>query len=301
MLMGAMKIVCIGEILWDVFPDAEHLGGASFNFAAHARRFGHEVLFVSGVGDDDRGRRALARAGELGLSTRFIQVIPGAATGIVSVEVDSAGQPSFTIHRPAAYDYATLDQADLDELTSPAADWVAYGTLFQMTGATRALTERLLRAAEGSSFFYDVNLRSASYDEQTVRRSLEFADIVKMNDAEVAILASTFGVPCESTGAFSRSFAERFGLSSVSVTMGARGCALLGNGEFVEAPGYPVQVADTVGSGDAFSAALLDGIGRGWPASRIADFANRVGALVASRAGAIPDWTIAEAASLTRF
>jgi len=109
-----MKIVSIGEILWDVFPNAEHLGGAAFNFAAHARRLGHEVEFVSGVGDDERGRRALARAEELGMSTRFIRVIPGVPTGIVSVEIDPGGQPAFTIHRPAAYDYADFDREDLN-------------------------------------------------------------------------------------------------------------------------------------------------------------------------------------------
>src|ERR1035441_4042020 len=99
-----LRIVSIGEVLWDVFEDSEKLGGAPFNFAVHASRLGHEVTFVSAVGDDVRGDRALRRATELGLRADFIQIARGAATGTVLVLVDSAGQPDFTIRRPAAYD-----------------------------------------------------------------------------------------------------------------------------------------------------------------------------------------------------
>ena len=103
-----MRIVSIGEVLWDVFEDSEKLGGAPFNFAVHASRLGHEVTFVSAVGDDKRGHAVLARASELGVRPDFIQVAPGAATGTVLVRVDSTGQPDFTIRRPAAYDALLL-------------------------------------------------------------------------------------------------------------------------------------------------------------------------------------------------
>ncbi|MGB9612510.1 MAG: PfkB family carbohydrate kinase, partial [Bryobacteraceae bacterium] len=103
-----MRIAAIGEILWDVFADAERLGGAVFNLAAHARRLGHEVYFISAVGDDVRGRAALKRMRELDLATRFVRVVAGRPTGTVSVWLDSDGQPDFTIHRPAAYDFAAL-------------------------------------------------------------------------------------------------------------------------------------------------------------------------------------------------
>jgi len=298
MLVSAMKIVSIGEILWDVFPKAEHLGGAAFNFAAHARRLGHEVQFVSGVGDDERGRRALARAEELGMSTRFLRVIPGASTGVVSVEVDPDGQPAFTIHRPAAYDYADFDREDLDQLLFPRADWIAYGTLYQMSEQGHSLTHRILRTAFGSSFFYDINLRPASYTPAIVRQSIEAADMVKLNDDEVTAVEAMVGRRHNSIEDFARDLAGQYDLNGVAVTMGARGCALLLHGEYVEAPGYPVQVADTVGAGDAFSAALLHGVGAGWPAAEIVDLANRVGALIASRPGAVPDWTVAEALAL---
>lgn len=298
MLVNAMRIVSVGEILWDVFPDAEHLGGASFNLAAHARRLGHEVAFVSGVGGDERGRRALARVEELGLSPRFIRVVPQVETGKVTVTVDAAGQPAFIIHRPAAYDFAGAEE--IDGLFSPAPDWVAFGTLYQMTPQGRGLVKRILASAPAASIFYDINLRINSYTLAIVLESLETAGIAKLNDAEVVAVAEMAGLEAAPIERFARDLAARFRLRGVSVTLGAKGCALLLNGEYVEVPGYPVRVADTVGAGDAFSAALIHGVGEGWPVGRIADFANRVGALVASRAGAIPEWTIAEAEALMR-
>jgi fructokinase len=298
MLVNAMRIVSVGEILWDVFPEAEHLGGASFNLAAHARRLGHEVDFVSGVGGDERGRRALARVGELGLSPRFIRVVPEVETGKVTVVLDAAGQPTFTIHRPAAYDFAGTQ--NLDGLFSPAPEWVAFGTLYQMTPQGRGLVRRVLASAPAASVFYDINLRINSYTPEIVLESLEAASIAKLNDAEVIAVARMAGLEAAPIERFARDLAARFRLRGVTVTLGAKGCALLLAGDYVEVPGYPVRVADTVGAGDAFSAALIHGIGEGWPVGRIADFANRVGALVAGRDGAIPEWTVAEALALTR-
>src|ERR1044072_8543351 len=108
-----MTIVSIGEILWDVFPDSVRLGGAPFNFAGHAHRLGHSVVLLSAVGDDEQGWVARSRAAALGLPTQHIQVAEGKATGSVSIELSTEGHPDFTIHRPAAYDYLTLDAAQI--------------------------------------------------------------------------------------------------------------------------------------------------------------------------------------------
>jgi len=288
-----LKIVTIGEILWDVFPDAEHLGGAPFNFSAHAAKLGHQVTFVSAVSDDDRGRRALARAEELGLSTDYIGVTSEAPTGHVTVTISSDGQPRFVIHRPAAYDAATLPDDALHRLARTRPDWIAFGTLHQMDPRARSLLDRLVEAMPGARRFYDVNLRPDSYTRELIDRLLPLADTVKLNEDEMRELA-----PGTSAEQFCRESAREYGWDAVCVTRGAAGCwALLGD-EFVTAPGFHVEVADAVGAGDGFSAAFLDGLGRGWPASRVIDFANRVGALIASRRGAIPDWTPSEAERL---
>ena len=295
---NAVKIVSIGEILWDVFEDAEHLGGAPFNFAAHAGRLGHEVFFVSAVGDDERGRRALERASALGLTTRYIGAIAGQPTGAVTVTVDSSGQPSFVIHRPAAYDFAELTAAAIAEISSRQPDWICFGTLHQMNPRARDLTRRLVESIPGARRLYDVNLRADSYTPELVRELLERATVVKLNDAEVLAIGRMLGLPHASIEAFCRENPGDFGWEAVCVTQGAKGCSVLIGDEFVEAPGYEVRVADAVGAGDAFAAAFLHGLGAGWPAARIAGFANRVGALVAGKDGAIPPWSIEEAEAL---
>src|SRR5690349_16299192 len=100
------------------------------------------------------------------------------------------------------------------------------------------------------------------------------------------------GIKLDTLGKFCREIAGAFRLATACITRGAEGCALLLNGEYVEAPGFPIQVADAIGAGDAFSAALAHGISSGWPARQAADFANRVGALIASRPGGTPHWTV---------
>jgi fructokinase len=295
-----MRILGMGEVLFDVFPDSERLGGAPFNFAAHAARLGHEVLFLSAVGDDERGRRVLLEAHELGLSTEFIRAVPGIATGIVSVDVDPAGQPSFTIHRPAAYDQLSLSAEDLDQIARFQPDWVCFGTLHQFHPPAKAQTSLVLEACSSARRFYDINLRRDSYTDLLVEELMSLADVVKLNDAEAAEVSRMFGVPCDSISEFLRYWAERCGWSAACVTLGEKGCAVLANDEFVEVPGYLVQVRDTVGSGDAFAAAFLHGLSEGWPAAEIAGFSNRVGALVASRPGAVPAWTLEECSGLRR-
>ena len=287
-----MKIVAIGEILWDVFDDRELLGGAPFNFAAHASRLGHEVAFISAVGDDDRGRRALRQAVELGLATNLVKQVSGNATGAVTVILDAEGQPSYTIHRPAAYDFVSLSEQDRAAIAEPF--WIYYGTLHQMSDQARSLTQELLEMFPGAGRLYDVNLRRDSYNPSLVRELMRLATTLKINDEEVAAVESMLGTAHGSLEGFCRACSAEFSWDAVCVTQGAAGCSVLLADEFAQAPGCEVQVVDTVGAGDAFAAAFVHGLDRGWPAARLGDFANRVGALVASRAGGVPLWTTEE-------
>ncbi len=142
-----MKIVSLGEVLWDILPNAEHLGGAPFNFALHARNLGHDVCFVSAVGDDPHGQRALTRMEEVGLSTRFVRRTSDYPTGTVSVTLDAVGNPQYQIHRPAAYDFPALATLDLDALLTPPPQWIYFGTLQQMSAQAHDFT----RQSAGSS------------------------------------------------------------------------------------------------------------------------------------------------------
>lgn len=293
-----MKIISLGEVLWDILPSTEHLGGAPFNFASHAHNLGHQVCFVSAVGNDPHGNQALKQMIEAGLSTRFIRRVPDHPTGTVTVTIDLLGLPHYTIHRPAAYDFPALGPSDLDILLHPAPDWIYFGTLQQMSAPAHDLTLRLLAGAPAAKRFYDVNLRTDSFTPELVRILALHADVLKLNEQEVSALSEIAGIETVSSERFCRNCLSAFQLDAICITLGPNGCALLMNNDYVESPGFPAKVADTIGAGDAFSAALLHGINAGWPVSQIAGFANRVGALIASRPGGTPSWTVTEAMAL---
>ena len=292
-----MKIISLGEVLWDILPGAEHLGGAPFNFALHARNLGHDVSFISAVGNDDRGRRALELMEQACLATRFVHRDSDHPTGTVAVSFGPSG-PQYRIHRPAAYDFPALDPDALSALLTPPPDWIYFGTLQQVSSQARDLTQRLLDAAPAARRFYDVNLRAGSYTPDLIRTLVRQAHVLKLNLQELPLVKEVCGLQVTSLEQFCRESASVYGLETVCVTRGAEGCALLMNGEYVEAGGYPIQLADAIGAGDAFSAGLVHGISSGWPTLPVADFANRVGALVASRPGGSPHWTVTEAMAL---
>lgn len=280
-----MRLTSLGEILWDLIGGQELLGGATFNFSVQLSRLGHDVSFISAVGDDVRGRRALQMAAQLGLSTEFIRIVDDAPTGTVSVTVDAQGQPSYVLHRPAAYDFAAIPARPLDP------QWIYHGTLHFIEPRMRALLLELLRHYPEARRFYDINLRKDSYTVPLVLELLELADVVKLNDDELVQVQQMAGTTHASTEAFCRDYVSRFHWDAVCVTRGERGCAILKNGEYAESAGISVKVADAVGAGDAFAAAFLHGLDQGWPAARIGAFANRLGALIASRPGGVPEWS----------
>ena len=288
-----MQLASLGEILWDLIDGQELLGGATFNFSVQLSRLGHDVSFVSAVGDDDRGRRALETASQLGLSTKFIRTVKDAPTGIVSVTVDAQGQPSYVLHRPAAYDFAALPASpDLRLGAGPIdPDWIYHGTLQSIEPRMLALLHELLARYPDARRFYDINLRKNSYTTPLVVELLQLADVVKLNDDELARVQQMAGTSHTSIENFCRDYASRFDWEAVCVTRGDRGCAILKGDEYVEVSVVPVSVADAVGAGDAFAAAFLHGLDAGWPPAKIGAFANRLGALVASRAGGIPEWS----------
>jgi len=293
-----VNVISIGEVLWDIVGPEEHLGGATFNFSAHLSRLGHSVSFISAVGNDQRGHKVVDRMSQLGLSTEYLHTEKNHPTGTASVALAADGQPKFVLHRPAAYDFPQLTTSQYDRLFSRPLDWIYFGTLHQIYSQARKLTADLLDRASSARSFYDINLRADGYTPALIQELMSRATIVKLNHEEVEAIAQMFDTRHGSLEEFCRSYSDLYKWAGVCVTRGSLGCAVLMDGKYIEAPGYPVQVLDTVGAGDAFAAAFLHGLTKGWPTPAVADFANRVGALVASRRGAIPDWTIAEANAL---
>jgi fructokinase len=298
-----VRIVSVGEILWDVIGENEYLGGAPLNFAAHAQKLGHEVYPLSGVGADKRGRKALELLKARGMSTEFVQVLKDKPTGTAEVELDMEGKPTFRIVRSVAYDFVDLSDAEIKRISELQPDWIYLGTLYHMSAHSLASTKKLLKALPKSRRFYDVNLREGHWSLATIEELSALATVTKLSDSEAESLDASVDAsegPGDSIERFCRRWCDRFGCATMCVTFGERGCAILKNGKFTQTPGYHVTVADTVGAGDAFSAAFVHGLSQGWSANRIAECANAVGALVASRSGAIPEWSIAEAHAMIK-
>ena len=165
-----LRILSIGEIIWDVVAPSEYLGGAPLNFGAHAHKLGHEVYLLSAVGDDDRGRRALEGLDKCGICADFVQVIPGKRTGTAEVELDPGGKPMFRIMRPAAYDFVDLNPTVITRIAEVRPNWIYFGTLFHNSRHALESTLRLLEHLPDAKKFFDVNLRDGNWNLTTVEQ-----------------------------------------------------------------------------------------------------------------------------------
>jgi fructokinase len=275
-------------VLWDCFPDSRRLGGAPLNFAFFLKRLHHVPMLVSAVGADASGAEARSAIVELGLDTSFLRSTDRYRTGRATVRLGPGDETSFTIDRPAAYDAIELSASDTRTLADWNPTWLYYGTLFASCARPHEVLSRLLAALPDASRLYDVNLRPGFESPELVLELLQAADVVKLNERELSVVCRWFGLPSDPQG-FCREAAERYEWRAAAVTFGARGAAILVDGEYVEQPGVSVDVVDPVGAGDAFAAAFMHGIVSNWPAEAIARFANRAGALAVGARGGIPD------------
>jgi fructokinase len=281
------KFIGIGEVLWDLLPAGRQLGGAPANFAYHARALGAEAWVVSRVGRDEAGRDLLRRLEQLGLRTDTVEEDPAAPTGTVTVEVGPDGQPHFTIHENVAWDRIAGEEGGRRAVA--AADAVCFGTLGQRGEVSRRSIRALLRAAPaGSLRILDVNLREDHYSREVIEESLALASVLKVNETELARLAEMFGLPDDERGRVAE-LAGRFRLRAVAYTGGGGGSLLHCEGRWSERPGQPVKLADTVGAGDSFTAALALGLLAGWPLDEVHRRASEVAAYVCSQPGGTPE------------
>ncbi|RLC89393.1 MAG: carbohydrate kinase [Chloroflexi bacterium] len=290
-------VVATGEVLWDVIGAAKHLGGAPFNFAVHCHHLGARSAIVSRVGQDELGDEIMARARDLGVDTSLIQHDSEHPTGQVRVTLDARGQPEFDICTGAAYDYLAASPAAIERVHT--ADVVCFGTLAQRCPVARQSIATLLEAAslrqaQGSAhalLVCDLNLRPPHHSVEVVRDSLARCHLLKLNGDELRVVQGMLGRDGLDEDAFLLYLLDAYKIELVCVTLDARGCILRTLEERVAAPGYPCRVVDTVGSGDAFTAALVVKYLAGWPLAEVADFANLVGAYVATQHGATPPIT----------
>ena len=299
---GPFVVVGLGELLWDLLPDGKKPGGAPANFAYHARALGDEGLPVSRIGADPLGDQMRAAMQRLELPSRYVQVDPRQPTGTVRVQLDAGGVPTFTITPDVAWDGLEWDAA-LAELAART-DAVCFGSLAQRSPGSRATIRAFLAGTRpGALRVFDVNLRQSWWSPEVLRESLGRASIAKLNETELPVALEALdihvpdlhvrdlqvqGLPAGGLAEGCRALREAFGLTLVCLTLGAEGSLLCTASETLRSPGVKVEVADTVGAGDGFTAVLCHHWLRGASLARTAEAANRYGAWVASQVGPTP-------------
>lgn len=285
-------IVGLGEILWDLFPAGRQLGGAPANFAYITSLLGNRGITASRLGQDDLGRAATVRLKELGLDTMFLQKDPQHPTGTVRVEVDPKGQPCFEISQSVAWDF--LEWTPQWQELAAEADAVCFGSLAQRSPQSQSTIRSCLRATRPQCLrVFDVNLRQKFFDAAVLDESMKMASIVKLNHEELPKIMRLLQGDGElreheSQESSARHLLDLYQLRLVCVTRGNEGSLLMTSTERSVHAGFRVKVADTVGAGDAFTAALVCEYLRGSSLAEMNEAANHVGAWVASQNGATP-------------
>ena len=281
-------VVGLGEILWDLLPSGPQLGGAPANFAYCSHLLGDRGIIASRVGRDQLGEDICESLKKAGIPNGFVQSDDSRPTGTVRVEADSSGQPKFEITQPTAWDYLEWTK-DWNELAR-SADAVCFGSLGQRSEQSRTTILKFLEAAQPNAVvMFDVNLRQEFFSAEIICQSLRRANAMKLNDEEVPRVKELLAITAKDDILFCRSIMERFDLKLICITRGGKGSLLCNRRETHEHTGYRVKVKNTVGAGDAFTAALVHEYLRLRTLAEMNDIANRMGAWVASHSGAMPE------------
>lgn len=287
-MAGPYTVVGLGELLWDELPTGRRLGGAPANVAYWTTQLGDAGHIASRVGVDEPGDAAVAMLARAGLAIDAIQRDPGHPTGTVVVSLSAQGQPRYEIVTDVAWDCLAWPD-DRWAALAARADAVCFGTLAQRAPAARAAIAGFLAAMRPVALrLLDLNLRDPFWSPALLEAALRQATAVKLNDDELPRVAVALTLPGDDEATLTHDLRARYALDLVCLTRGARGCLLVTAAETIELPGQPVVVADTVGAGDAFTAALIHHRLRGASLSRTAAAANTLGAWVATRTGGMP-------------
>jgi len=281
-------VVGIGELLWDELPTGRRLGGAPANFAYHCQILGANSVIVSAVGDDEAGRAIFDDLDQRRLDSSHVGIDHKHPTGSVSVVLAPEGIPEYAITEKVAWDYISRTSEQL-ELASEA-DAVCFGTLAQRSAYSRKTIRSFLRVTRPNCLrIFDVNLRQAYYDHNLLRENLGLANVLKLNESELIILASLLGIKGETQSLLDQ-LATRYSLNAIAVTQAERGCIIRTDEQTIRHDGFSQErILDTVGAGDCFSAVLTMGLLREEPLDSIAAQANWLAAYVCTQEGGMPE------------
>ncbi len=288
--------VGLGEVLWDMLPQGKVLGGAPANFAYYANQFSGNGIIVSAVGDDPLGNEILSDLQNIKMDTNYIQA-NSFPTGTVEVEFDSNNQPQYNIIENVAWDYVEMN-SDLETLAKKTSA-VSFGSLAQRSDIARNTINAFVKATPSACLkIFDINLRQHYYTKEIIDESLQQANILKINEAELLILAEILELENQSEKQILEQLINNYNLQLSVLTKGKKGCLICSNkGCFVSNCGVEVQVKDPVGAGDAFSAVVAYCVTQNMSLEKTACLANKVAGYVCTQTGAtaiLPDDLLSE-------
>jgi len=286
MTSSTRLVVGLGEALWDMLPTGKHLGGAPLNFAYIASLLGEHAVIASRIGNDSLGAEIQAELAGRNLDTSGIQSDPKLPTGTVDVRF-RGGQPEYEIRQPVAWD--ALEWTPKWREIAAKCDAVCFGSLAQRAPKSRQTIQNFLENTRPECLrVCDINLRRPFYEREVIDSTLHLTTILKLNDLELPQIAAIVGLKGATTQALMRELLDRFGLKVVLVTCGEHGATAANEEKIASHPGFKVRVRDTIGAGDAFTAAAIHCILRGIDLEKTLAFANKWASWVASQAGAMP-------------
>ncbi|MEO5908928.1 MAG: carbohydrate kinase [Ginsengibacter sp.] len=288
-------VVCFGEILWDFLPQGKIAGGAPVNVAYHLKMLGKNPAIISKIGSDNLGEELIQLLKIKNLETGFIQLDEVNKTGKVLVTIKENNEAEYQIVNPVAWDFIEWR----DELASLVKDgkYFVFGSLINRNNESRSTLFSCLEIAQKKVF--DINLRPPDFDKKILKELLEKTDLLKLNIAELHLLSKWFNEYKNDEDKI-KWLKEKFEIETIIVTKGGDGAILYIQDSFYYHEGYSVSVADTVGSGDAFLAAIISKLIDKASAEEALDFANALGAFVASCTGGCPEYKIKNVVALMK-
>lgn len=284
--MKKFTIVGIGEILWDEFPDGKMLGGAPANFAFHAGQLGAKSIVISRVGNDTSGNEIKSILKQKNILSIF-QTDPAHPTGRVSVKTDKNGSPEYIIHENCAWDFIS-NLSEADHLKNRI-DAICYGSLSQRNNVSAFSIQKYITSIHKKCLkIFDINLRQKYYTPQNISKLLDMANILKLNQEELDIISKMFLSSNEESMCL-KELKSMFSLDFIILTKGEDGSLIFKNDD--EKSVYknnPVNVKDSVGAGDSYTAAAAIGFLNGYSLDKTNKIASSIAAYVCTQKGATP-------------
>ncbi len=280
-------------MLWDIFPKDKVPGGAPMNVALHLQHLGFDVQMISGIGDDKLGKKLLSFVEKFNLTKDLIQVDNELPTGTVMVNDSDKENIIYEIVSPVAWD--NISWTEEIGKAMKGIDAFIFGSLGARSETSKETLYKLLEN-EGLKIL-DINLRAPFYKADLLETLMKKADILKINEDELTLLANFYDLPSKMESALEK-LNELFDFKLVCVTLGSKGAVIYQDGEIISHPGYPVEVKDTVGSGDAFLAGFVSKYLDNESPENILDFACALGALVATLNGGTPKYSLEQIANI---